>query len=214
MIALIKWLPFLAKFAGIAKWFTWLPGGSVLGIIGGLFGLIVSFFRWLVRDIEDAFKEPPRIVVRLVFGLVMLGVGVHQGIKWDADKVAAAHRRVQLADDQTERWRVAHQQLLDKAKTIDQDDKQKHQKALAAKLKAEADERAKIEAEQKAEKQTADRPGLVADHTAKQPADEPAVRVREGAAARKAARCKKRGGESLLFGLQPVWGGALACKAI
>lgn len=140
---ILKWLPFLAKFAGFAKWFSWLPGGQIIGIIGSVAGLIVSFFRWLVRDIEDAFKELPRLVVRLICILAALLGGLYLGIKHDAHKVDAARA-------QTKVWQEAHGQLLADAKKVDTDDKSRHQKAVAAKLKAEQDERAKIEAEKQA----------------------------------------------------------------
>lgn len=214
MTGLLKWLPFLARFAGVAKWFSWLPGGQLIGIAGALAGLVVSFFRWLVRDIEDAFKEPQRLLVRLACLLAVLAVGVHQGIEWDAHKVDAAQARAKQSKDDADKWQAAHNKLLADAKKVDADDKQRHDKAMAAKLKAESDERAKIAAEKTADKTDRVERGLVADHAAKQPADEPAVRVRGGAAERKAARCKKRSGESLLFGLQPVFGGALSCKSV
>lgn len=199
---ILKWLPFLAKFAGFAKWFSWLPGGQIIGILGSIAGLVVSFFRWLVRDIEDAFKEPQRLLVRLVCFLAVLAIGVHQGIKWDARYVAQARYETKLAQEQTERWRAAHQELLDAAKAIDGQDKTKHQKAVAAKLKAEAAERVKIDAEQKA---AAGKPADTA--TAVQPNGVQPKR------ATKAAHCQKRNQQESLFGNWAVFGGSLSCKS-
>lgn len=68
----------LAKFA---LWF--IPGGQVASIVSAVssvaltvFGWVLSFVKWVVVDITDAFKEPQRLVVRsicligaLVFGL-------------------------------------------------------------------------------------------------------------------------------------------------
>lgn len=95
MIPLIlKALPFLAKLASISKWFAFIPGGQIIAVVGtaisALLGFVASFCKWLLADIVDAFKEPQRLVVRVLCGLVVLGVGVHQGIKWDAKKVDAA----------------------------------------------------------------------------------------------------------------------------
>lgn len=94
MLALLKFLPFLAKLGALSKWFAFIPGGQIVAIVGAVFGLVVKFVGWLLADIMDAFKEPQRLVVRVLCGLVILGVGVHQGIKWSEGKVHAARAEV------------------------------------------------------------------------------------------------------------------------
>lgn len=122
---LLRWLPFLAKFGGLAA----IPViGPALSIVGAGFGLLVSFVRWLFKDIEDAFREPQRLAVRMVCLLAVLAFGVYEGIKWDAHKVAAARAEVaQMKQD----WRAK-----------DEEDARKADAAKKAREEAEAAARA------------------------------------------------------------------------
>ncbi len=91
---ILKVLPFLGKLSFLSKFFAFIPGGQIIAIVGSVFGLIASAIKWLLADIVDAFKEPQRLVVRVLCGLAILGVGVHQGIKWDRHKVDEARAEV------------------------------------------------------------------------------------------------------------------------
>lgn len=114
----------LTRFAGLAGGFVAIPYiGPALGIIGSLIGLVFSFLRWLLKDIEDAFREPPRLLVRLTCLIAVLAVGVWQGIKWDAHKVEKV--RAEIAQ-MTQAW-----------KDKDDEDRRKAAAARAAREEAE-----------------------------------------------------------------------------
>ncbi len=116
----------LARFAGLAGGLVAIPYvGPLLGILGSVVGLLFSFLRWLLKDIEDAFKEPQRLAVRLVCVIAALAFGVWQGIEWDAHKVAAA--RAEVA------------QMKQVWKDKDDEDARKAAEAKAAREKAEAE---------------------------------------------------------------------------
>jgi hypothetical protein len=203
MITLIKWLPFLAKLGGIGKVLAFIPGGGlfslVFTLIGTLAGWVLSFFRWLVRDLEDAFKEMPRLVVRAICVLAALAGGFYLGVKHD--KALVDHARAQ-----TWVWQSAHAELLNKAKAIDAADNTKHKEGLKAKAAAEAAERAKIDAEEKAAVAGAKPPGPAVTDVPK--------RV-QPAASRKASHCNPKAKQQGLFGDLPTFfGGALPCKSI
>lgn len=207
MLTLLKWLPFLSKLSVFSKFLAFVPGAQIFGLVGSLIGLIGSFIKWLLADIADAFKDPPRLVVRTVCFLAILALGVHQGIKWDAHKVDAARAQTKL-------WQEAHQKLLDDAKTVDRQDKSAHAKAMAAKLKAEQDERAKIEAE-KAAKSPYMQVKPVQTVPVK-PADTPSAVQPDGVQPKRATKtshCQKRNQQESLFGLNAVFGGGLSCKS-
>jgi hypothetical protein len=103
VLAALSWLGRLsaiAKFLGIfSKLAAFIPGaGPIVSVMGGwlgaIAGFIPKFIAWTFEDISDAFSKPQRIVVRLVFALAVLGVGVHAGIKWDHHKLEAANQKI------------------------------------------------------------------------------------------------------------------------
>lgn len=104
--------------------------GPILGIIGQGIGLVFSFLRWLFKDIEDAFKEPQRLLVRLVCLLAVLAFGVHEGVRWDAHKVLQARAS-------RDEWKAAHAKLIEEAQKADDENKGKLAEALKAKVAAE-----------------------------------------------------------------------------
>ena len=103
VLAALAWLgrlAFLSKFLGLfAKVSAFLPGiGPIVSIAGGwlaaIVGYIPKFIAWTFEDISDAFKNPQRLLVRFIFALAILGVGVWQGIKWDHHKLEAANQKI------------------------------------------------------------------------------------------------------------------------
>lgn len=140
----------LAKFAG---WLSWIPGAQIVGVIGAIFGAIISLFKWLIVDITDAFKEPQRLVVRTICVLVALGAGVYFGIKHDAHKVEA---QKQITN-----------KLISDVRKADEASQARAAKAVEARKAAEDAERAKAVAQP------------VVDPVAPQPATTPPRRVRK-----------------------------------
>ena len=136
MLALLKWLPFLSKLSAISGWLSFIPGGQILGIIGSIFGLAASFVQWLLADIADAFKEPQRLLVRLVCMFAILAFGVYEGVRIDAHHVVQARA-------ERDQWKAAHAKLMEDVKKADADAKEKLKGALAAKTAAEKAETAK-----------------------------------------------------------------------
>lgn len=148
MIAfLLKWLPFLAKLGGAAKWFAFIPGGQVFAVIGqaisALFGAVAWFIKWLFADIADGFKEPQRFAVRIACMLIVFGVGGYLGIDWDWGKVEAA--RQETAD------------LRAAAKKRDKADADAADHARKAREAAEHAERQRIAQEERDAKEAAER---------------------------------------------------------
>lgn len=136
----------LTAFASVSKLFAFIPGGQAVAAIGSIIGslvnLVVRFFRWLLIDIEDAFKEPQRFMVRLVCILAALGGGFYSGVRHDAGMVNEARQETQV-------WKTAHAKLVTGAKKVDAEAKSTHEKGVQAMKKAESDEKAKIAAESK-----------------------------------------------------------------
>lgn len=103
VLAALAWLGRLsaiAKFLGIfSKVAAFIPGaGPIVSLAGGwlasLIGFLPKFIAWTFEDISDAFKNPQRLLVRFVFAVAILGVGVLQGIKWDHHKLEAANKQI------------------------------------------------------------------------------------------------------------------------
>lgn len=96
-----------------------LPGGqigviltAIVNVIFKLIALAVSFVKWLVIDITDAFKEPQRLLVRAVCIVVVLIFGLMAGINHKARKDAALITKLTSERDAavSERndWRQRH----------------------------------------------------------------------------------------------------------
>lgn len=101
-----------------------MPGGWILSALSSVFSIVTTFLGWLMADIADAFKEPHRLIVRVVCGMLILGMGVHIGHN---DR-----------DEEVKKWRRAHAQLMEDARKADADNKTKLAVALKAKADAEA----------------------------------------------------------------------------
>ena len=53
--------------------------GAAASVLSAVIQIVSTFVKWLFNDIADAFKEPHRLVVRVVCGFIILGIGVHMG---------------------------------------------------------------------------------------------------------------------------------------
>lgn len=124
--------PFAWFFSKFSALFSFLPGGSIMGIIGGIFSAIGWVFKWMLADFLDGWKEPQRLVARLICFMIMLGVGVYCGIKYDGERAQVAEARLN--------------KTISDLKVADDTNKSKLSAALAAKAKAEAAERALAQA--------------------------------------------------------------------
>lgn len=98
--------------------------GAAASVLSAVIQIVSTFVKWLFNDIADAFKEPHRLVVRVVCGFIILGIGVHMGHR---DK-----------EDEVIKWKTAHRQLLKDAEIADAKNKDLLKSALAAKAAAEA----------------------------------------------------------------------------
>ena len=81
------------------------------------------FLKWLVADIVDAFNAPQKAVVRVVFGLAILALGVTLGIRHDARKVESARQEMRIASKERDvaraenaQWRERYAEQESKAK--------------------------------------------------------------------------------------------------
>lgn len=117
--------PFLWVFSKLAAVLKFVPGGSFLGIFSGIFSAFTWFFKWAGADFIDGFKQPQRMVARIICFAIMLGIGVYCGMRYDDARVAQVTATLDkmVAD-------------LKKANT---DDQAKLNAALAAKRQAEQD---------------------------------------------------------------------------
>lgn len=145
-------------------------------LLAMLVGYGLSFFRWLLRDIEDAFREPQRLAVRMVCLLAALAFGVWCGLERRADQIAAVTQERNAARAENKDWR----------------DKYAEQE-----IRAGAADRARGEAEGKlrAELEAADARARAA--AAKRMRDAPVL---------PAGAAKKETGPSVLQSLQAVFG--------
>lgn len=109
------------------------PGGGIVSLLGSIFSVVAKLIGWLVSDIADAFKEPHRLVVRVLCGLAILGVGIKMGHEDKAKEVV--------------KWRSAFEKVLKDAEIADAKNKADVASALKAGRDAVAAERAKIAAE-------------------------------------------------------------------
>lgn len=178
ILSLGKFLPLGLSFLG--------PVGPILGAVVGFIGQVI---KWFFDGLTVIVSHPATFVTVGLIGLGSYAGGIRTGMRWDA-------RLVSAAKSETAEWKGAHQKLLDDAKKVDDADKSKHKAGLAAKAKAEADERAKIAAE------------------STKPADTGGAAGVQPKPSRKAASCKNGGGQQSLFGALPVWAGGLPCKSI
>lgn len=114
----------VAKLGPLLK-FKWLlalvPGGQIVGIVGGILSAVATLIRWFWKGVEDCFAHPAAFIVCLVF---MLG-GAYGMAKWDHQRVNEARQEVASIKQQ---W----------AKK-DKDDAIKAAAAATARAKAEAE---------------------------------------------------------------------------
>ena len=133
---------FASLIARIA--FKSIPGVGLLSTIGSVIGAILKgvfwLIKWSLKDLHDGLNEWPRIVVRTLFGLIMLAVGFTLGVENQREEA-------DMWQGQAAKWETAHGQLMKEAKDADVKDKTKFDKAVAAKDAAAAAEKAKIAGE-------------------------------------------------------------------
>lgn len=120
--------PFLWIFAKLGGILSFIPGGSILGIFGAIFNGILWVLKWVLADFLDGWKEPQRLVARMICFALMLGIGVYCGIKYDGEKAAQIEARLN--------------KMVADIKKDDDANKSKLSVALKAKADAEAKERA------------------------------------------------------------------------
>jgi hypothetical protein len=125
-----------------AKLALWLIPGGQLGAIASavssialtVLGWALSFVKWLVSDVTDAFKEPQRLVVRSICLIGALVFGLWAGADHRARKDVALIKqlRTDLASAVAERddWR---QREDDQKKRADEADKARKKAEDAAK---------------------------------------------------------------------------------
>lgn len=188
MLSKIKAVVALLSFAGIASKFGFLlgPFGAVIGsVFGAVFATLATVTRWFFNGVTVIVSNPVTLVTVAVASALAFGGGVKLGKEYDEYLVA--------------RKEAVIQKMLADSKRLDDENKARLGKSLAAKAAAEA-EAAKVEVKPVATTAVAADPG--------QPT--PAAKPKRVRPAR--ADCKDSGGGSVLFGSYPIFGGPAPCK--
>lgn len=105
-----------SKLGAISSLFAFIPGGQIIAAAGGILSTVFSFLgwclQWLFKDISDAFKEPQRLVVRLLCGLIVFVVGgvsgMHHQERRDATQITALTRQLKTAVTECDQWRARY----------------------------------------------------------------------------------------------------------
>jgi len=178
MTTLMKWLPFLAKFAGVS-----IPGApifmAIASAISAIFRGLAWFVRWLCADIADGLKEPQRFAVRLACFALVAGVSAYSGIQFKAER---DETRIAKVEQQRDTVVAKNEQLKKEWKERDDADARRAADAKVARERAERDAREQVEreaAEQKAQREEGERSAWAAQPAA----GAPVQRVRQRAAA-------------------------------